>query len=199
MKKHQIFDRAAYRKAFYKLHPEYWLDYRRLHPEEARRIVRLRQKKLAEWLNEYKAAKGCRVCGERDPRCLDLHHRSPRLGATYCVGMLRITGSWSKLQSEVQKCDVLCSNCHRRLHSSVRRRQKRKDKPGTFCQILATALCKVLVVRLRPRRDTSVKRFRGRVVCAAKQVLSEAGAADVTLESLVTKVVRALPVRFRNK
>lgn len=65
-------------------------------------------------LNEIKGRQGCRECGETDFRCLDFHHRDATT-KTISVGS-QTHLAWAALEKELTKCDVLCSNCHRKLH-----------------------------------------------------------------------------------
>jgi hypothetical protein len=58
--------------------------------------------------------RGCKVCGEKDPRCLDFHHRIP-VTKTFQIAT-DTHKTWGIVLSEVEKCDVLCSNCHRKTH-----------------------------------------------------------------------------------
>ena len=62
---------------------------------------------------------GCVKCGEPDISCLDFHHRDPgsKLGH---VGEFRKFGM-KRLLAEIEKCDVLCANCHRKHHRDKRR------------------------------------------------------------------------------
>jgi hypothetical protein len=62
----------------------------------------------------------CIECGESDPACLDFHHRDPsEKDATVAEA---IAGQWSenRIMSEISKCDVVCANCHRKRHHSLR-------------------------------------------------------------------------------
>ena len=73
------------------------------------------KKVLLSYLNEIKAA-GCKYCTESELCCMDFHHRgddkefnvSDAINAAYAL---------SRVQKEVAKCDVICSNCHRKLHA----------------------------------------------------------------------------------
>ena len=58
---------------------------------------------------------GCLRCGESHPACLDFHHRDP---ASKIYAVTDATRFWKleKLAKEIEKCDVLCANCHRILH-----------------------------------------------------------------------------------
>lgn len=57
----------------------------------------------------------CSICGGVfDPVCLDLHHRDPGVKDGNLAGLF--FKPWHKIEAEVQKCDVVCANCHRLLH-----------------------------------------------------------------------------------
>lgn len=62
---------------------------------------------------ELKAEQGCTVCGEKDPRCLQFHHRDPT-SKEYNVS--RLAGSIGRALKEAEKCVVMCANCHCKLH-----------------------------------------------------------------------------------
>lgn len=55
---------------------------------------------------------GCYICGEKDIACLDFHHLSDK---TTQVSWMQ-THSYNTIKEEIDKCIVLCSNCHRKLH-----------------------------------------------------------------------------------
>jgi uncharacterized protein (DUF3084 family) len=83
----------------------------------------LRKRKKA-WLESQKIA--CIRCGESDPACLDFHHRNPNeKELTLSLAIAR--ASLKRIQAEVVKCDVLCSNCHRKTHHSERLSWNKKE------------------------------------------------------------------------
>ncbi len=61
---------------------------------------------------------GCSHCTENDPVCLAFHHRD-RSTKTETVARLRRL-SFDKVKIEIDKCDVLCHNCHAKLHYQQR-------------------------------------------------------------------------------
>lgn len=73
--------------------------------------------KIAKKLAELKKTLKC-SCGESHPACLDFHHRNPE-EKEGCVASFVRYGSWKIVEREIAKCDVLCSNCHRKLHSGL--------------------------------------------------------------------------------
>lgn len=78
------------------------------------------QGKCAKWLREYKKSCCCNDCGNADHVVLTFHHVDP---ATKVFAI-----SWVKHSSiplpvlidEINKCEVLCSNCHRIRHDGNR-------------------------------------------------------------------------------
>ena len=75
-----------------------------------------RRSELQSWVNERSAEAGCARCDESEPACLDYHHRNPD-GKSKSVSRLVVDGvSRARLSEEIDKCDVLCANCHRTEH-----------------------------------------------------------------------------------
>jgi hypothetical protein len=87
--------------------------------EHYREYCRNRRQKTNLWLAEYKASKGCSQCGIKDASCLDFHHIDPK-AKNFNIGNKASVISLAKLQKEVAKCDVICRNCHSRLHAAER-------------------------------------------------------------------------------
>ncbi|MDP2652393.1 MAG: hypothetical protein Q8O94_04610 [bacterium] len=71
------------------------------------------------WLNEYKQKQGCSKCGITDPRVLDFHHKKGEDKVFTVSGVRREVGS-GRLKKEIEKCIVICANCHRILHDEIR-------------------------------------------------------------------------------
>ena len=70
------------------------------------------ERQLILW--EIKKDSGCVVCGERDTLVLDFHHRSPKDKVAKLPTMT--SRAWSEVEKELEKCTVLCANCHAREH-----------------------------------------------------------------------------------
>lgn len=59
----------------------------------------------------------CSRCGyKRYNGALEFHHRNPAEKDFEVSASL----SWDKIQLELDKCDLLCSNCHREVHEEIR-------------------------------------------------------------------------------
>ena len=72
-------------------------------------------KNTIQLYKEYKATLSCTQCGESRPWCLAFHHTDPKekdIEVAKLVGM----NSRKRLQAEIDKCIVLCHNCHSDLH-----------------------------------------------------------------------------------
>jgi hypothetical protein len=61
------------------------------------------------FLSGYKSFMGCQNCGVNDFRVLDFHHLRDKEGS---ISSGRFWGL-GRILKEIEKCSVLCSNCHR--------------------------------------------------------------------------------------
>jgi transcription elongation factor Elf1 len=75
-----------------------------------------RKKEIRVWFNKYKQSLKCEYCGENDSCCLDFHHNNPNKKEK-AVSVLVGTYSKARILKEIEKCAVLCANCHRKLHA----------------------------------------------------------------------------------
>jgi|TARA_B110000444_G_scaffold257743_1_gene296897 hypothetical protein len=79
------------------------------------------KRRIYKWVDEYKSAQSCQHCGEKDERCLQLHHKDPttkKRSVAFLIGKGYI---FKTVKSEVEKCEVLCANCHSIHHYEERR------------------------------------------------------------------------------
>ncbi|MBP6858411.1 MAG: hypothetical protein KBC33_01105 [Candidatus Pacebacteria bacterium] len=84
-----------------------------------RKAVSLRRKKLRAMAREYKGGK-CMFCGyNRCQDALDFHHKDPTK-KNFGLSARGLTRSWEKIKEEVDKCILICANCHREVHAGVR-------------------------------------------------------------------------------
>ena len=73
---------------------------------------RLRRKVGLYFVQEHKSRWGCKDCGEKDPVVLSLHHKSNK---KFNVAD-RVGGNQQQLADEINKCEILCHNCHAKRH-----------------------------------------------------------------------------------
>lgn len=79
-------------------------------------INQLRRARVAanrQFLLAYLSSRSCADCGENDPIVLEFDH--VRGKKRYLISSLIHEGySLQTLMKEIEKCDVVCANCHRR-------------------------------------------------------------------------------------
>jgi hypothetical protein len=76
-----------------------------------------KRQEIAEW----KRARGCTVCGETEPWVLDMHHLDPNEKEANSAQ----SATLKTFLKEADKCVLLCSNCHRKVHAGVLRLTKK--------------------------------------------------------------------------
>lgn len=59
----------------------------------------------------------CKYCPENYPACLSFHHRNPKEKDIAIADAVSHGWSIEKIKTEIKKCDVVCENCHRKIHS----------------------------------------------------------------------------------
>jgi hypothetical protein len=70
------------------------------------------------WCIEYKGGK-CEVCGYgKHPSALEFHHKDPSK-KKFEIGDSSNTITTSSLKKELDKCAILCANCHREVHAGI--------------------------------------------------------------------------------
>lgn len=76
------------------------------------------RRRLKERAVQYKGGK-CQMCGYgRCMRALEFHHRDPSK-KDFSIGANGTPRKWSVLKKELDKCTLLCANCHREEHDSM--------------------------------------------------------------------------------
>ncbi len=58
----------------------------------------------------------CEICGLEDESCVyDFHHKDPK-EKDFHLGDKTSTVKWELVEKELDKCLLVCSNCHRKIH-----------------------------------------------------------------------------------
>jgi predicted HNH restriction endonuclease len=106
------------------------------------KAVRKRRKKVRQMAVEYKGGK-CQVCGyDKCTKALEFHHIK---GAEKDFGISDrgYTRSLKKIRDELDKCILLCANCHREVHSGLQLPQEIVDeKSGEFREACPSQVAK---------------------------------------------------------
>ena len=90
--------------------------YYALHPQ--RQVQRNQQTRARnrKFIRDYKQGKACGRCGFDNPLAFHFHHTGEKT-----VGIARtINLGWSlqRIQSEIDKCEIICANCHMIEHGT---------------------------------------------------------------------------------
>jgi 5-methylcytosine-specific restriction endonuclease McrA len=82
------------------------------------KAVAKRRRKIKALAIEYKGGK-CQLCGYcKYQGILELHHLNP-LQKGFGISDKGYTRSWEKVKAELDKCILLCANCHREVAASI--------------------------------------------------------------------------------
>lgn len=89
----------------------------RKYKERQKERNRINRQKYREELAAYKSGIGCKYCNESESACLDFHHpnNDKESEVSKLISEMKITMA----RKESEKCDILCSNCHRKLHAGI--------------------------------------------------------------------------------
>lgn len=96
--------RAAYKREHYLANRQRYIDQ-----------AHARKQKLAlertRFLIDYFIQNPCTDCGERDVLVLEFDHLRDK---EFVIGGNLVDRPWEAILAEIEKCDVVCANCHRR-------------------------------------------------------------------------------------
>jgi DNA replicative helicase MCM subunit Mcm2 (Cdc46/Mcm family) len=77
--------------------------------------VQKRRDNLKKMAVEYKGGK-CEKCGyNKCLSALDFHHLEPE-HKDFGISYKGITRKWESIKNEIDKCILVCANCHREIH-----------------------------------------------------------------------------------
>lgn len=99
-------------------------DWRAANPERNNKNWRENRKTKKAWLDAQKTV--CCRCQETHPACLEFHHRDPKQ-KEMLLSLAIARYSLDRIKAEVAKCDVVCSNCHRKLHWEERQKKLKTE------------------------------------------------------------------------
>lgn len=85
-----------------------------------RKLNEEHKERARQFVLSYKMERGCQRCPERHEAVLVLHHRDPKAKDVDLATAVCNMWSEERLLAEMEKCDVLCANCHLKLHWAER-------------------------------------------------------------------------------
>jgi hypothetical protein len=96
--------RSAYGKEHYAANRERYIQQARIQ----KRQLRLER---TTYLLGYFDAHACVDCGQQDPIVLEFDHLRDK---SFSIGAALTCRGWQSILDEIEKCEVVCANCHRR-------------------------------------------------------------------------------------
>lgn len=97
-------------------HKEYNKIWYHEHKQEVIERRKRQQQKIRNWFRRYKSSLCCMDCGISHPAVLQFHHRD-RAEKSFNIGdVVGRANSYKQIINEIEKCDVLCVNCHAKRH-----------------------------------------------------------------------------------
>lgn len=89
------------------------------------KAVSKRRKKIKVLAIGYKGGK-CQICGyHKYQGALELHHVK-KSEKNFGIGDKGYTRSWEKVKTELDKCILLCANCHREVSAGIQKLPSKK-------------------------------------------------------------------------
>jgi hypothetical protein len=86
--------------------------------EYLKKAVARRRRELRARAIKYGGGK-CQICGyKKCGRALSFHHKDPTQ-KDFGLSARGFTRSWDKIQVELDKCVLLCANCHMEVHENL--------------------------------------------------------------------------------
>jgi hypothetical protein len=102
--------RSAYGKEHYAANRQRYID-------QAAELKRKLALERTLYLIEFFSVHPCIDCGEQDPVVLEFDHLGSK---SFSIGGNLSDRSWQSILNEIEKCEVVCANCHRRRTSRRR-------------------------------------------------------------------------------
>ncbi len=81
--------------------------------------VKKRRKKLKELAVEYKGGKCCKCNYDKCIGALEFHHLDSN-EKDFGIAAKGHTVSWERMKLELDKCIMVCANCHREIHEELK-------------------------------------------------------------------------------
>src|SRR3989344_9205527 len=98
-------ERRSYRRKWYKNNKQS----EKLH-------IKKRKLRIRRWFEEYKNTLKYILCSESHPAVIDFHHKKWEEKERGIAQMVGYGYSIKKIKKDINKCQIVCSNCHRKIH-----------------------------------------------------------------------------------
>ena len=106
---------------------------------------------------EYKSLHPCVICGEENPIVLEFHHKVKRENKKSRISHLIFSrAKWDKILKEIEKCVVLCSNCHLIVHDQMKRCKNKDTQFSLEAYIKAKKEQDIIPTQSLPLSDANI-------------------------------------------
>jgi len=109
--------RAACQQRFYRRNKAYYLAKNEEQKQRAR-----------AYLVKLKKRAACKYCRESATCCLEFHHTDPRTKSGELANAANYGWSPKRIDEEAAKCEIVCANCHRKLHAGIKLRAPESNR-----------------------------------------------------------------------
>ena len=111
---------------------EYMRNYQRSWHQrhKEKRLAKAYERKgaIRDYIQKMKSQLRCVDCGQRHPATLHFHHRNSENKAFNIGEAVEKGFSLDRIKKEIEKCIVLCANCHFKRHYNMR--NQNQTSPG---------------------------------------------------------------------
>lgn len=98
-------------------HREYYKKNGEYHKKYITKQNRRRRKEAKLAVDKIKSQSSCKFCPEREICCLQFHHLENKFENV--ADMVKGGYSIKSILKEIEKCILVCSNCHYKLHAGI--------------------------------------------------------------------------------
>lgn len=118
----------------------------------------------------YKGNK-CQCCGyNKCISALEFHHIEPTQ-KEFAIGTNGYTRSWNKVKNELDKCILVCSNCHREIHANILQCPNEIIKDNESVNILLDKFKSENKVDKLEKLDISAKQLKNYVIPSKDELI----------------------------
>lgn len=116
--------RKEYKRKHYQKNREKLIEYQKEYYQKNREKIIKRNSEYQknnraqkrQWFYNIKSKLKCEICGENHIATLVFHHRNPKEKEIDMGKVISQHISKKRILKEIKKCQILCANCHRKLH-----------------------------------------------------------------------------------
>ena len=86
--------------------------------DDIKKAVAKRRKMIKQMAIKHKGGKCCIFGYSKCNSALDFHHREES-NKSFGLAVRGLTRSWERTRKELNKCILVCANCHREIHEGI--------------------------------------------------------------------------------